>query len=525
MILRKPYAFLIKHFKFIHFIIFLLLSYILYKSVNLLTFLIEASRGLEILIGKDLTEVYIPALTLVIPLLVIILIVILVWVLIVKQKKFLDYIFVILTLIFTYSVILVANNTLTQMEVTILESRVIRLMRDFVTISIILQLYPLMLMLIRTTGFDLKRFDFGVDLQQLDISETDREEIEVNLNLDSNLYKRRYNYFFRNAKYYYKENSLIINIIAVILILSSIIIPVTLVTRNRKNINLNQTFTLSGINIKVSNPYAVSEDYRGNKISEYNSLIILPVSLRSVSGTITSINTTKFELVIKDHTFVPTNKYTSQLIDIGNIYYSQKITDKFKDYILVYEVPNTYIEEKLELRAIYNISQDGTYKYYTLKMNADNIEDNYITNDYNIGDEIIFKDILYENTKLKFEKLDIAPKFLIQYNFCLEECTLSDEYIHVKYKGSYDRTIMKLKYNFESVDTINTLEKMFKYFGSIEYIKNNLPYETSKIEIIAPKKSKDKDNLYLEVPKDIEEASSITLKFKVRDTIYNYKLR
>ena len=205
MILRKPYAFLIKHFKFIHFIIFLLLSYILYKSVNLLTFLIEASRGLEILIGKDLTEVYIPALTLVIPLLVIILIVILVWVLIVKQKKFLDYIFVILTLILTYAVILTANNTLTQMEVTILESRVIRLMRDFVTISIILQLYPLMLMLIRTTGFDLKRFDFGVDLQQLDISETDREEIEVNLNLDSNLYKRRYNYFFRNAKYYYKE--------------------------------------------------------------------------------------------------------------------------------------------------------------------------------------------------------------------------------------------------------------------------------------------------------------------------------
>ena len=84
---------------------------------------------------------------------------------------------------------------------------------------------------------------------------------------------------------------------------------------------------------------------------------------------------------------------------------------------------------------------------------------------------------------------------------------------------------MKLKYNFDSVDTINTLEKMFKYFGSIEYIKNNLPYDSSKIEIIAPKKSKDKDNLYLEVPKDIEEASSITLKFKVRDTIYNYKLR
>ena len=41
MILRKPYAFLIKHFKFIHIILTFLLSYVFYKSVNLLTFFNE----------------------------------------------------------------------------------------------------------------------------------------------------------------------------------------------------------------------------------------------------------------------------------------------------------------------------------------------------------------------------------------------------------------------------------------------------------------------------------------------------
>ena len=42
MIVRKPYAFLIKYFKVIHLIIAALMCYLLYKSYNIVTFFMES---------------------------------------------------------------------------------------------------------------------------------------------------------------------------------------------------------------------------------------------------------------------------------------------------------------------------------------------------------------------------------------------------------------------------------------------------------------------------------------------------
>ena len=42
MILRKPYAFLIKNFKIIHLFISILMGYLLYKSYNIVTFFSES---------------------------------------------------------------------------------------------------------------------------------------------------------------------------------------------------------------------------------------------------------------------------------------------------------------------------------------------------------------------------------------------------------------------------------------------------------------------------------------------------
>ena len=41
MILRRPYAFLIKHFRLIHLILFVLFGYITYKANNMLSFFKE----------------------------------------------------------------------------------------------------------------------------------------------------------------------------------------------------------------------------------------------------------------------------------------------------------------------------------------------------------------------------------------------------------------------------------------------------------------------------------------------------
>ena len=52
MVLRRPYAFLIKHFKLIHIILFILFAYITFKANNIVTFfkdyiLYNGSVGIE----------------------------------------------------------------------------------------------------------------------------------------------------------------------------------------------------------------------------------------------------------------------------------------------------------------------------------------------------------------------------------------------------------------------------------------------------------------------------------------------
>ena len=54
MILRKPYAFLIRHFKLIHLILTVLLAYILYKTNKLLSFFNQylSSGKYEVIVSK-----------------------------------------------------------------------------------------------------------------------------------------------------------------------------------------------------------------------------------------------------------------------------------------------------------------------------------------------------------------------------------------------------------------------------------------------------------------------------------------
>ena len=44
----------------------------------------------------------------------------------------------------------------------------------------------------RATGFDIKKFDFAKDLEELDIETKDNEEFEVNLELETDKYQRKF---------------------------------------------------------------------------------------------------------------------------------------------------------------------------------------------------------------------------------------------------------------------------------------------------------------------------------------------
>ena len=60
MIVRKPYAFLIKHFKLIHFFMLLLSVYIIYRTNIIFEFIKEYVTTRKTLIAEYISSDYIP---------------------------------------------------------------------------------------------------------------------------------------------------------------------------------------------------------------------------------------------------------------------------------------------------------------------------------------------------------------------------------------------------------------------------------------------------------------------------------
>ena len=182
----------------------------------------------------------------------------------------------------------------------------------FLIISI-LQLVCLILYAIRATGFDIKRFDFGTDLQQLDINEQDSEEIEVALEFDQNKINRKLRYQLRQIKYVYGENKFIINTIGIILLIVLAFTIYTNIGVYEANYNQGDSFSASGVVMNVKDSYLTQTDPYGNKLTD-DMLVVVKTDIRK-QGTVDRIlNTGLTTLIIDGISYSQNNDYAKELL-------------------------------------------------------------------------------------------------------------------------------------------------------------------------------------------------------------------
>ena len=67
----------------------------------------------------------------------------------------------------------------------------IKLYEDLVVALNLLQLPGLLLFIIRAIGLDLKKFEFQLDEEYLELDESDKDEIEINIKFDKESITRR----------------------------------------------------------------------------------------------------------------------------------------------------------------------------------------------------------------------------------------------------------------------------------------------------------------------------------------------
>ena len=249
MIIRKPYAFLIKNFKLIHLILTGLYIYLAIKVNNILTYYNNFIAGNESKLNaiKYMTNYYLIAITL-----SIIICLIIYALMRYKKKPKLLYLILIILYLIVALIINISYKGLDTIYISVLDTKTQRLYRDLLRIIIVFQYISIVFNLVRGLGFYIKKFNFKEDISDLELDITDDEEIELTMGNTEGL-QRKLRRQLRELKYYYKENKLFINIIIIVVILilaSTITVDKQIVN---KTYNENEIILTDSFNINVLN--------------------------------------------------------------------------------------------------------------------------------------------------------------------------------------------------------------------------------------------------------------------------------
>jgi len=353
MILRKPYAFLIKHFRLIHLIITGILGYLVYRNREIYLFFkkcIENSGNRFDALNYIDYGIYIYIF------LALILFFVVFWLLKYKDKPRTLYIFSIVSYILIGIFMFVSFSYLSGMVNNLVDPKIIRLYRDIMFITLLFQYYFIGLMLIRGLGFDIKKFNFSKDFQEMNITDDDAEEVYVEASIDTTNIMRSIRKQKREFGYFLREFRVII--IGIILIILVILGVKGYNYYQEKYKVYNEGVTVGGYNfVTVRNSYYNIGD-NGNYI-----IVNFDIAKR---GNPEILNLGNFNLVVNDTKYQPNKNICSKFNKLGNCYKKQYVDEKVKNYILVYKVDN------LNLDKTYLLYSEGYDFNYKIKLDLEN---------------------------------------------------------------------------------------------------------------------------------------------------------
>lgn len=537
MVLRKPYAFFIKHFKLFHLFLSVFFVYSLFRMTGVISFINTYSNsGATLITMNDVKSVF-NNLDFIIPIIMLALCLLLLTVMSLKKKPNKFYMFATITSIVLLIVNIYGYVTLKQLTVDWLEIVRIDTLADIYIFVMIACMVSCAISISRAIGFNISRFDFNNDILQFDLSEEDNAEFEVVVDFDVNDLKRNAQKKVRYFRYFLKENRSIIIWTSAVIVVSLGLYGIFNFLKYNKHVIKTSSFssqTYNGFNININNAYIIDNDLKGNKLNDNKHLVVVDVTLTNngykeekqfLTGTV-NINA-------GNDNYYTTKKYDSVITDLGKMYNDEKIRPNTKQTsyalrrLLVFEVPENHLNSKILF---------GVRDFKTDKMVYTQLEPTNLSNldskdqDYKIGDELDLKDSTINGAKIKIDSYKVAPKFKVNYNFCTTSkiCINSTEYLVPTTTNSrYDKTLIQLNGSFEfnSDNIINDFYKLFSNFGYIEYrIGDKLYRQDSMFKEIKSNKLKQSNVYYIEVNKDIEKADSVYMGFKIRNMDYRYYL-
>lgn len=526
MILRKPYAFIIKHFRAIHLIIFICLLFITYNISGISTLsntLINTRNytyeGATVYINNQIylflfIDLFLSG--------------VLLWLLKTRKKPYRTYLLLVGYLLFVLIYFVYTFRQLTILSTEELTIDTLSLIRDLSTMARVPGYIFMIICFLRGIGFNLKQFNFSKDIAELKIMDQDDEEFELIIGQNNYKYLRFIRRSLREAKYYILENKFAITIFMIVIGIIFAFLGYRYYSVYKKANLVTNQITYNNFIYEINNTYMSNEDYNGNKISDDSKYIIVNLTLKNTSSTSKALDLTKISIGYKNITYYATNDANTKFYDLGIPYSNGEVlpNNTTVERVLIFKVPNTLSEKEFEFRVqtgVVNKSEDVLTSYQKIKFTPDNIDVDNTTNTYGLYQDVNTNVVNKNSINLTIKDYELAENYEDKYVNCDLDLNCN-KYSNIITANRYnDLTMLIFDYNLnvdenaEIAKTFTTYNDLLSNYLTINYRYNYKDYY-EKANIVQQSSGLE-GKYFTYVNRNILKATDIKLIFNFRNNI------
>lgn len=535
MILKKPYAFLIKYFRVIHLILLLPILYLITKTYRIVSFFKSyVSNNYTTNIINIATE-HINFFMYMGVLFIILTVIAIYYLMRQKRKSTKLYFFILIYYIVLFVLIGFTHSILSNMEHSLITAQSARAYKDISFVLCLPQYFFFLYTLIRGIGFDIKKFDFANDLKDLEITNIDNEEFEFSINIESYKAKRTLRRFIRETKYYVLENTFIFTcLFAVFVIFIGTMFYLNYGVYN-KTYRVSDKMTHNYFNIQITNSMVTNLGLDGNVITEGKYYLVLQLLIENRTQVNEELDYTNFRLVLNDKNIYPTLDRGEYFLDFGMPYKKEKIKKQSKNYyVLAYEIDESELANEYTIKILESIEYkvgDIAAKYKNIKLNPPKIDKVKEEENLTLEKTANLKNSTLGFSTFKINSYHFTNSYIYDYLYCIDSkpCQKLKDKITTDLSGTIEKTTLivldvdtNLDQNSIYAKSIKTENKFFAHFLSLRYKKGNQVYTI-------PLKNKTTENLkgvlVFETKSEVLNADSIDLLVTVRNRRYVFQLK
>lgn len=534
MIFKKPYGFLIKRFRIIHIILTALTIFIAVSSRNILAFFRRfISNGYSVTVVDNMASEYI-SWTIYVTVIFVVVSLIAVYVLLrTKKKPNKIYLASIIYYIILFIFIIIASYLINSLSEGLWSAAAARTYRDIAQIIYYPQFFFIIVLGIRALGFNVKQFDFKSDLKELEITEEDSEEIELNINFQTYKAERLIRRFIREFYYYYLENKLIVNIIFIIVVAITLFLGFKSYEKIRYTYDVGETFNYNGFSINVKDSILTNVDETGNSIFDGKYYLVLKLEIKNNSLNNANLEYNNLKIYVDGEYINPSLDIGNHFLDYGNPFMGKKFSSgESKTYIIPYILTEDQVSNNYRLTIYTGAAQKSRNflaKTINVKINPTRLMDVDVVREARLNESVSFSSTYLNNSSLTIKSMQIASRYEYQYESCYREtCRTYTGLVTTNTAGQMGQTLLIMDYDFamdeesDAYTNIKDIKTFSDMFISVEYTLFGETYE-EEVTNVTPNRVTDK--LILQTTNMVENAEEVNLLITIRDRCYKIKIK